>query len=910
MRAKVTNWLRTLLSVASLFITVLLTAQAPASVDSLSLSDLRSADTSRVDAAALAADTTGLDNLAAVAVDTLPVYSISPEALDGPVQYSVRDSMHYAVREQKIYLYGGAKVQYADITLEAGVMVIDNKNSIVTAEPLLDTAGVASELPSFEQGAQAFTAKGMRYNFKTRKGIITNARTTQTDLFVLGEKTKIIAADPNDPLRPDNTIYNEDAIITTCDLDRPHYGIHSSKQKVVPNKTVIVGPSNVELGGVPTPLWLPFGFFPISPSERSGLIFPTDYTFTDVDGFGFQQIGWYFPINEHFHTSVTTDIFLRGTVRANIASDYAVKYKYQGGFDVGAARRRAELNGEETFNTEFSVVWRHQQDRKAHPYRNFSANLNFQTGDYARNNRQDIGSQITSTISSSVNYTFKFPEHPTWNLTAGLQHSQNTLTRRIEVEAPKVRFSTGAMYPFANAGTDPSAWYKKAQISYTAQTQSEFSGTDTTFFQQRTLDNALFGAQHNAAFSAPINVLKYFRLSPNIRYQQTLYRDRIGATVLDSLQRDIDFVIIGADTVSTDTIFTPVQFRQLDTTRQYQIAQSFTANVSLSTQIFGTARFKIGALEGIRHVVTPSISVGYSPGYDNGGLFDYYDVPVNALAEGGIIEERFVGDQFRFPSRPFSSGATARDQSFRIGYTLGNRVESKIRSREDSSETNIVALINNLNFSGSYDFQAEEFPWSPVNVSGAQLQLFKKLLRFNVSGGQFGVYERDAAGERIEETLLGNGKFPLRLDRLRLALSTRLTVGQIRSLIAGREFTTKDTEVFSLIDRFGISYNFARGYDRFRRGANRRPWETSASSVNVNGSIDLTEKWAIRGIALGYDFRNERLTYPQLSLYRDLHCWEMDFFWAPRLNTFTFSIRVKPSSLEFLEVPYRRGNRF
>ena len=278
------------------------------------------------------------------------------------------------------------------------------------------------------------------------------------------------------------------------------------------------------------------------------------------------------------------------------------------------------------------------------------------------------------------------------------------------------------------------------------------------------------------------------------------------------------------------------------------------------------------------------------------------------MAEGGIIEERFVGDQFRFPSRPFSSGATARDQSFRIGYTLGNRVESKIRSREDSSETNIVALVNNLNFSGSYDFQAESFPWSPVNVSGAQLQLFEKLLRFNVSGGQFGVYERDAAGERVEETLFSNGKFPLRLDRLRLALSTRLTVGQIRSLVTGREYQTKDTEVFSLIDRFGISYNFARGYDRFRRSG--EAWETSASSVNVNGSIDLTEKWAIRGIALGYDFRNERLTYPQLSLYRDLHCWEMDFFWAPRLNTFTFSIRVKPSSLEFLEVPYRRGNRF
>lgn len=851
----------------------------------------------------LLSDTIRPDSL--LALDTLApirkVYAISPDGLDAEVQYSMRDSMHYSIREKKIYLYGDAKVVYTDLTLGAGYMVIDYGNNLVIAEPAKDSAGNPIELPNFKQGAQEFEAKGMRYNIETRKGIVYDATTTQGDLFVLGGKTKIVAADERDPMRTDNTIFNSDAIITTCNLPHPHYGIRSNKQKVVQNKQVIVGPSNVELGGVPTPLWLPFGFFPVGSTERSGLIFPTDYQYTEVDGFGFQKIGWYFPWNDVVHSEVTADIYLKGTLRLNTNSTYKKKYKYQGGIFLGGSRNRFEAaDATETFNNSYFLRWTHSQDQKANPYRNFRSSVNIQTNDYARVNGQNLASQITNEFRSSLAATFKFPDHPSWNLTVGADHSQNTSTRRARITFPQARFSTGQFYPFANLGTSSSAWYKKATITYNAQFSGIVDATDTTLFMREPWQDALLGGQHSAAFSAPVTFAKYFRISPNVNFQQTLYFDQLTKEYQRVPTINTTYIIIGPDTLDTvfDTTFTGNVVDVFD--RGLNAATSFNANVSLSTNIFGTARFKIGKLRGIRHIMTPNLSLGYTP--------DYSDDPFNYYREVQRNEAGDVQRYLRFPTQPFSPGSLPDELALRVGYTLGNRIETKIQGREDSSST-IVALINNLNFSGSYNLEAQTLKWSPITVSGAQLSLFKKIVRINANGGRFDVYERNSNGERVDTLLASKGLFPIRFEAIRFNLSAGLTLSQLRDLIAGRAIKATSNDVYSLVSKFRISYNYSIDYERFR-SPGRPNWESSANTINASGSIPLSSKWSIRSLTLGYDIRNQRITFPTLGLGRDLHCWEMDFFWVPRLNTFTFGIRVKPSSLGFLDIPYKRGSRF
>ena len=351
-------------------------------------------------------DTLDVDSLAVDSTRPTRAYRLSPDALTAQVDYKMLDSMHYSIAEKKIRLYREAEVNYTDIKLNAGYMEIDYGTNLVYAEPRVDSAGAKTELPSFSQGPQAFTAQGLNYNFSTRKGIITNATTQQGDLYVLGGKTKLVAADERDPRRANNTVYNQDAIITTCELDHPHYGIRSSKQKVIPGKQVIVGPSNVELGGVPTPLWLPFGFFPIGSSERSGLIFPTDYTYTTESGFGFEGVGWYFPWNDKVHTALTTDLFLKGTLRADVSTQYSTRYKYRGAFVLNFSRNRQEIEGREAFQQSGSLLWNHTQDPKAHPYRTFSASVNFQTNNNARRNYASAAAQTSNIFRSDVTPDF------------------------------------------------------------------------------------------------------------------------------------------------------------------------------------------------------------------------------------------------------------------------------------------------------------------------------------------------------------------------------------------------------------------------------------------------------------------------------------------------------------------------
>ena len=858
------------------------------------------------------------DSLAAVA-DTLRAdddapprrtYTVSPSALDAPVTYSMRDSMRYDVAAQTIYLYGEATVQFEDITLTAGRMAIDNREGIVTAEPALDSAGREIERPSFSQGPQAFTARGLRYNFRTRKGVVYNATTQQGDLYVLGGRTKIVAADPADPQRVDNTVYNSDAIITTCDLETPHYGIRSNKQKVIPNKQVIVGPSRVELGGVPTPLWLPFGFFPIGTSERSGLIFPTDYSYTPIDGFGFQQVGWYFPWNEIWHSSVTADIFLKGTFRLNTVNNYNRRYRYSGSADVGWSRNRVEniLDADpqaglprrlvEGFDQSIAITWSHTQDPKANPYRNFRANVNFQTNDYARRNGQSYASQVTNTIRSNVGYTFRFPDHPTWNLTAGLDHSQNLNTGITTFNFPNARFSTGALYPFAQLGNNSAAWYKKAVVNYTAQARGTLSGVDSVLYTREGLSEIELGGQHSATFTAPATIFKYFRLSPNLGITQTFFGDQLTRRLVITADTTRDTVVIDGEPTE---VITDIRFdrRVIDSLeRGFDQAIALTqASLSLSTQVYGTARFRLGPLRGVRHIVTPSVNIGYTPDYSR-GPFNYYDA---VLDDEEGTEDRFL----RFPTRPFSAGNLPDDLALRVGYSLNNRLETKVRRRTDSTAT-IQTLLNNFSVRGSYNLSADSLRWSRLALSGGQFTLFDKIVRVAFDG-DLDIYAVNDAGQRINETLLSRGEGLVRVENFTFRLGVQTTLRQLRDIVTGEPSTPAPEEIFSLVDKFRISYNFTRAYNG--SGA-RRGWTTGANSVNVSGQIPITPKWSIRTLTIGYDLRTQRLTYPSLSIGRDLHCWEMDFFWAPRVNSFNFSIRVKPSSLGFLELPYRRGSRF
>ncbi len=59
--------------------------------------------------------------------------------------------------------------------------------------------------------------------------------------------------------------------------------------------------------GVPLPLGIPFGFFPITKKGSSGLIIPS-YGEEKMRGFNLKDGGYYFAISDHIDFTITGDI--------------------------------------------------------------------------------------------------------------------------------------------------------------------------------------------------------------------------------------------------------------------------------------------------------------------------------------------------------------------------------------------------------------------------------------------------------------------------------------------------------------------------------------------------------------------------------------------------------------------------
>ncbi len=833
---------------------------------------------------------------------------LSDDGPDKQIDYSSEDSMFFDLKNKQIHLFGGAKVVYGDVDMTANYILIDWGDNTMTAEGKRLARGGWLGKPAFKQGAQDVTASRMKYNFKTSKGIIYDVQTMQQGMNIVGTKGKFFGT--GDDTTKTNIIYNKDAIFSTCDLEHPHFGIRSNKQKLVQDKVAIVGPSNVEIGGIPTPLWLPFGFFPITQGLRSGLIFPRDYEFSEAWGFGLRNVGWYFPMNDKWDLTLTGDIYFKGTFRVHADSRYKKRYKYGGGFGVDFAYQRSEIEGRPVFNPSTSITWRHNQEAKAHPYRTFGGNINLQTSSYQRNNLTDAQSQLQSSISSNMSYRQRF-DGP-YDLSMGFRHSQNTNTNKVSISFPTVSFQTQALYPFKRKlQVGGEKWYERIQIRYTSEAKNQMEATDSTLFTNQTLKDAQYGVKHQVTTATSFNLLKYFNFTPNATYKEVWYFRSVDKTFdptpevsFDTIYNEFDSTqfIIEADTSKYGEVIDmeDIGFKPF---RQYNLG------MNMSTRIFGTILFKRGRLKGLRHVISPNFGFNFTPDYTNPDWGYFKSVRTDLRSDEEVLYNIFENNRLSGFDKPSASG---RQMNFT--YSFGNQFEAKVYSKKTEKDK-IIKLFRTVSIGGNYNFAADSLNWSTVNMSG-NTSILNNMTTFRMNM-VFDPYERDAqTGRRINKLLLDTQGKLLRLDSWNAGITTDLTVGRIRDLIKGENTDQKlaeeadkdefqEEDLLSVLENFRINHSFTvrRQYDR---SSQKDTVIITANAISSSGSIKLTKNWNIRVGNFGYDFQSKRITYPDFTFSRDLHCWEMGISWQPFYETYSFYIRVKPGHLDFLNIPYSK----
>jgi hypothetical protein len=474
-------------------------------------------------------------------------------------------------------------------------------------------------------------------------------------------------------------------------------------------------------------------------------------------------------------------------------------------------------------------------------------------------------------------------------------HSQNTNTKSITMSLPSMQVNMDRIYPFTSKTGAKTNALQKIGVTYSLKGDNRFDTTDEFFFKKEMFETAKSGLQHNATFSTNMKMLKYFTLSPNANYKEVWYFDKINKTY----------------NATEDIIVT-------DTVNKFSAFREYNAGVSLSTTVYGMLNFKKGRLQAIRHVVRPSISYGYRPDFSS-----FYEEVQQSADENDVLEyNQFSNGIYGGPSSGLSNS---------LSFTLNNTFEAKVMSKDSTKvEPEKVTLINNLNFSTSYNMAADSLKWSPVRMT-AGTDLFNKKLKLNINA-TLDPYALTAAGKRINTFNINNGGSLFRLTNAGLTMNYNLASSKSDGK---KDSKQQNAEANNSDGIFGQNLNNSNNLDSENKGNKKStkttklykatfPWtlklayslnytnsnrqnEISSNSLMFSGDIELTPKWKV-GASSGYDIKNQGFSYTQLRFSRDLDSWKLNFNWVPfgDRQTYYFFLGVKSSMLSDLKYDKRK----
>ena len=808
---------------------------------------------------------------------------VKKDNLKSKVEYAAKDSLRFDIKNQKVFLYNQADIKYQDIGMKAGYVEIDFPLKTVYSIWTKDSVGKEIQDPEFTQGQQKFKSRVMTYNYDTKRGYIQNVFTKQDEGFLHGTIVKKMEND---------ITYLKDGWYTTCDRENdPHYEFKFGKAKVIPGKKVITGPAYLMIAGVPVPLGIPFGYFPNRSGRRSGILIPT-YGESNTRGFFLQNGGYYWAMNKYIDLYLLGDIYSRGSWAVKPKLDYKYRYHYSGSFSFSYADNRLGAADSPDFQktTDFNLMWTHIQDPKARPNSNFSANVNIVSENYNKYNPvTNVQSYLSNTFSSSINYATNWKNN--YYLTLNFTHSQNTLTKNINITLPSLTFAINQFYPLRKKNhVGKVKWFENISIKYNMLAENVYNTYDSLFLKKKAWWNEMQnGIQHSVPITGTFHVLKYFNWTTGIQLNDRMYFSTIRERYVPTKGIKDSLVI--------------------DTVRQFANAIDGNVSTSLNTRLYGMYQFKHGPIVAIRHMVTPTVSFTYTPDFGT-AAWGYTRYAPNDTNKNPQKYSIFANNTL--------IGAPATAKSGVVSFAIHNNLEMKVKNKKDTvTGTKKIVLIDDLAITETYDMMKDSLKWSKLNISG-YTTLFKNLrVSYSSIWDPYARTSKDSSGLDINKSEWEVHHRLLRLDNTQWDLGLTYSLSSDKG--KKKKNTTKGTEEEQkeikehpdyYVD-FDIPWSFSLTY-KFDYGKNWNQYYTERVStitqtLNLNGQLNLTPKWKVT-VATGWDFTHGELSFTSIDLYRDLHCWEMRFGWIPKgpQQSWNFSINVKASILQDLKLTKKK----
>ena len=790
---------------------------------------------------------------------------ISKDALGSKLQYKASDSIRYDMKNRLVYLFGKVEVYYEDIELKAEEIEINLDSNLVMARGKQDSTGKFYGEPVMKEAGKEFQAHDIKYNFNTKKGIITEVMTHEGESYIHGKKVY---------KTPDNVMYIRNGKYTTCNLKHPHYYFSSAKLKIIPKDKIVTGPANLVIEDVPTPIGIPFGFFPNTDKQQSGILIPTPGESGQL-GFFLLGGGYYWGVSDKLSMQLTGDVYSKGSWGSNFISNYNNRYRFNGNLDVRYSIFKNGIEGLPNFSErkDFFLRWNHTQDPKARPNSNFSANVNVGTSQNFTNNfnssTQDF---LSATFNSTISYKKTWDEKP-FNLAINGFHSQNNVSKAVTVRLPEVAFNVSRLQPLKTKTPGKrNDLLDNFGVSYSMNFKNEVTAGDSLFgLNNLEVLSGQFknGMRHAIPISTSMKVLKHFTVNPSFNYSEIWY--------LESVDKKWD------NTINELVV---------DTVNGFVRANSYDMNVNLTTKMYGMYQYKGKMIKALRHVITPSVGLSYIP-ENNQGLKSYIDSTNNKF-EYSIFQNGIYG-------------STNRQEAGNVNLGLLNNFEMKVRNRKDSlGEDKKIKLLENLGFRSSYNMIADSLRWSNISID-ARTNIFRVVsLNYNA---QLDPYQLDSLGRKINLFEVNSTGRIGRLVSSNLAIGFTLKSKQSTTTEKKSNFGTEQELAYiranpeAFIDfnvpwTLNVNYNIRYSKPQFV--------STTVQTLNFSGDLSLTQKWKI-GMTSGYDFQAKDFTYTTVDIYRDLHCWEMSFNWVPFgiRQSYLFTIKIKSAILQDLKMTRR-----
>ena len=825
--------------------------------------------------------------------DTLIVDKVVKQPLlINDVKYDASDSIIINQKDNKISLYNNAKIIYGDIELTSGLIILDYKKNEVYAGRISDENGNLSQYPVFIQGGNTVNPDSIKYNFDNQKALIWNSKSAENGMNILSSLTK---------KQNDSVYFLKDGKVTTGgnleggETEDADYYFRIRKGKLVPGGKIITGFTNLYIADVPTPIGLPFAYFPSQETkEEAGFIIP-NINESNKRGYSFQNGGYYLPVSEYLDLTFLGDYYTNGSYGINISSQYRKRYKYNGNFTI---RYENLIDGERGLpdyskSTIYNVRWTHSKDSKASPYSTLSASVNFGSSDYFRQsvNQLNTPNFLNNNLSSSVSYSKTFPGDAGVRLSLTTSMSQNTQSKEVNLTLPTLTLNTARFYPFAKKGGTKKGIIQNINLQYSSRGENRTTLADSLLFKKGMFDNAKTGMKHSIPITTNFKVLKYFSISAGGNYEESWV---LKTTKYNDYNEENGLV--------------EEEVKGFDRFMRY----NFSASVG--TTIYGTINFKPeNRIQSIRHTIKPNISYSNMPSFEQ-----YYDTYI-IDAEGNTAEyTRFKGGLYGTPNKLGGSS---------IGISIQNTFEAKVKPK-DSTKTELekIKLLDNLNISTSYNMAAEEFKLSPIRVTTG-FTFFKSL---NVNtGATFDAYGLDENNIRINTFNIKNGGGLLRLTSANLSAQYQLNNNTFKKSLSQEQIDESTSGGGRSDDLFGMSQDFSdsRQFNEeedeeeidLTKYIYKVPWDInlaysltyannrnqndfSTNSLMISSNITLTPKWRV-GISTGYDFKQKGFTYTNLRFDRDLKSWRLNFDWVPfgQRSSWNFFIGIKSGLLSDLK---------